>query len=85
MIGKNPSVLTMFEDRYRKLHTTRSPQFLGLWNQRGLWFDSDYDSDVIIGLLDIEIWLKRRSFFYGNLDSIPSGWKGACWWIGDRF
>ena len=72
-IGENPSVLVVFEARRRELHTTRSPQFLGLRNQRSLWFDSDYGSDVIIGLLDTEIWPERRSFFDRNL--------GACWWV----
>ena len=54
-IGENPSVLTVFEACCRELHTTRSPQFLGLRNQRGLWSDSNYSSDVIIDLLDTEI------------------------------
>ena len=72
-IGKNPLVLVVFEDHRHKLHTTRSPQFLDLRNQRGLWSDSDYSSDVIIGLLDTEIWPERRSFFDRNL--------GACWWV----
>uniref|UniRef100_A0A7N2L7I2 Uncharacterized protein n=1 Tax=Quercus lobata TaxID=97700 RepID=A0A7N2L7I2_QUELO len=80
-IGKNPLVLVVFEDRRHELHTTRSPQFLGLRNQRGLWSDSDYSSDVIIGLLDTEIWPERRSFFNRNLSSVLSGWKGACWWV----
>ena len=72
-IGENPSILTVFEACCCKLHITRSPQFLGLRNQRSLWFDSDYGSDVIIGLLDTEIWPERRSFFDRNL--------GACWWV----
>ena len=63
----------MFEDRRRELHTTRSPQFLNLRNQCDLWSNSDYSSDVIIGLLDTEIWPERRSFFDRNL--------GACWWV----
>ena len=72
-ISKNPLVLAVFEDRHRELHTTRSPQFLCLKNQRGLWSDFDYGSDVIIGLLDTEIWLERHSFFDRNLE--------ACWWV----
>ncbi|KAK9996500.1 hypothetical protein SO802_021186 [Lithocarpus litseifolius] len=51
-IGKNPLVLAVFKDRRRELHTTQSPQFLGLRNQRGLWSDFDYGSDVIIRLLN---------------------------------
>ena len=83
-IGKNPSVLAVFEDRRRELHTTRSPQFLGLRNQRGLWSDSDYGSDVIIGLLDTGIWPERRSFSDRNLGPVPSRWKGACQ-AGEKF
>ena len=69
-IDENPFVLVVFEARCRELHTTPSPQFLDLRNQRGLWSDSDYGSNVIIDLLDTEIWPKRRSFFDRNL--------GAC-------
>ncbi|XP_058090899.1 subtilisin-like protease SBT1.6 [Magnolia sinica] len=74
----HPSVLAVFEDRSRSLHTTRSPQFLGLRNQRGLWSDSDYGSDVIIGFLDTGIWPERRSFSDLNLGPVPARWKGQC-------
>ena len=45
-IGENPSILAAFEAHHRELHITRSPQFLDLRNQRGLWSNSDYSSDV---------------------------------------
>ncbi|KAF5204110.1 Subtilisin-like protease SBT1.6 [Thalictrum thalictroides] len=77
-ILQHPSVLAAFEDRRRQLHTTRSPQFLGLRNQRGLWSESDYGSDVIVGVLDTGIWPERRSFSDLNLGPIPSKWKGVC-------
>ncbi|KAA8546097.1 hypothetical protein F0562_020452 [Nyssa sinensis] len=75
---QHPSVLVAFEDRQRQLHTTRSPQFLGLRNQRGLWSESDYGSDVIIGVLDTGIWPEHRSFSDLNLSPVPSRWKGVC-------
>ncbi|MED6161357.1 hypothetical protein PIB30_059965 [Stylosanthes scabra] len=52
-ISNHPSVLAVFEERRHQLHTTRSPQFLGLRNQCDLWSESDYDSNVIIGVFDI--------------------------------
>ncbi|BAT91046.1 hypothetical protein LR48_Vigan08g183300 [Vigna angularis] len=77
-ISNHPSVLAVFEDRRRQLHTTRSPQFLGLRNQRGLWSESDYGSDVIIGVFDTGVWPEHRSFSDLNLGPIPRRWKGAC-------
>ncbi|PIN04857.1 Tripeptidyl-peptidase II [Handroanthus impetiginosus] len=75
---QHPSVLAAFEDRRRHLHTTRSPQFLGLRNQRGLWSQSDYGSDVIIGVFDTGIWPERRSFSDLNLGPVPKRWRGKC-------
>lgn len=77
-IRQHPSVLAAFEDRRRHLHTTRSPQFLGLRNQRGLWSESDYGSDVIIGVFDTGIWPERRSFSDHNLGPVPKRWRGTC-------
>ncbi|PWA68917.1 subtilisin-like serine protease 2 [Artemisia annua] len=77
-VSKHPSVLASFEDRKRELHTTRSPQFVGLRNQRGLWSDSDYGSDVIVGVFDTGIWPERRSFSDLNLGPVPKRWKGVC-------
>ncbi|CAL5402245.1 unnamed protein product [Camellia sinensis] len=45
---QHPSILATFEDRRRQLHTTRSPQFLGLRNQRGLCSESDYGGSWLL-------------------------------------
>ncbi|KAL5791182.1 hypothetical protein ACOSQ2_006070 [Xanthoceras sorbifolium] len=77
-LSDHPAVLAVIEDQRRELHTTRSPQFLGLRNQRGLWSESDYGSDVIVGVFDTGIWPERRSFSDLNIGPVPSKWKGVC-------
>ncbi|KAK8935487.1 Subtilisin-like protease [Platanthera zijinensis] len=77
-LADHPAVLAVFQDRIHRLHTTRSPQFLGLRNQQGLWSKSDYGADVIIGILDTGVWPERRSFSDRNIGPIPSRWRGAC-------
>ncbi|KAM7270779.1 hypothetical protein ACFE04_029993 [Oxalis oulophora] len=77
-LADHPAILAVMPDRRRELHTTRSPQFIGLRNQRGLWSDSDYGSDVIIGVFDTGIWPERRSFSDINLGPVPARWKGVC-------
>ncbi|KAL6205779.1 hypothetical protein ACLB2K_023031 [Fragaria x ananassa] len=75
-LSHHPAVLHVFEDHRRHLHTTRSPQFLGLRNQRGLWFESDYSSDVIVGVFDIGVWPEHRSISDLNLGPMPKRWRG---------
>ncbi|KAK9690779.1 hypothetical protein RND81_09G153300 [Saponaria officinalis] len=80
----HPAVLAVIPDRRRELHTTRSPQFLGLRIKTGLWSEADYGSDVIIGVLDTGIWPERRSFSDQNLGPVPARWKGVCQ-TGEKF
>ncbi|CAK9156870.1 unnamed protein product, partial [Ilex paraguariensis] len=55
-------VLSVIPDRVRHIHTTRTPHFLGLTDSFGLWPNSDYADDVIIGVLDSGIWPERPCF-----------------------
>ncbi|KAK9086363.1 hypothetical protein Syun_028757 [Stephania yunnanensis] len=82
-----PEVLNVFPDQIHQLHTTRSPQFLGILNPHdqnknknhiGLLRASDYGSNVIIGVLDTGIWPERESFHDRGLGPVPSHWAGHC-------
>ncbi|KAL3632874.1 hypothetical protein CASFOL_025858 [Castilleja foliolosa] len=73
-----PGVLSVVPDAVRHLHTTRTPKFLGLADTFGLWPNSDYADDVIVGVLDTGIWPERPSFSVEGLSPVPSHWKGKC-------
>ncbi|KAF5191187.1 Subtilisin-like protease SBT1.5 [Thalictrum thalictroides] len=84
LIKTRQEVLAVYPNRILQLHTTHSPQFLGLINvnntpiPNGLIEESDYGSNVIIGVLDSGVWPETRSYNDNGLDSIPSHWKGEC-------
>ncbi|XP_047317024.1 subtilisin-like protease SBT1.4 [Impatiens glandulifera] len=73
-----PGVLSVLPDQPRQIHTTRTPHFLGLTDDFGIWPGSDYADDVIIGVLDTGIWPERPSFSDQGLSPVPPGWKGIC-------
>ncbi|OIV90449.1 hypothetical protein TanjilG_01927 [Lupinus angustifolius] len=73
-----PTILSVLPDQIRYLHTTHTPRFLGLAESFGLWPNSDFADDVIIGVLDTGIWPERRSFSDAGLSPVPSSWKGTC-------
>ncbi|KAM3380025.1 subtilisin-like protease SBT1.4 [Capsicum galapagoense] len=73
-----PGVVSVIPDRVRQLHTTHTPTFLGLADTFGIWPNSDYADDVIVGVLDTGIWPERPSFSDEGLSAVPSGWKGKC-------
>ncbi|XP_057826226.2 subtilisin-like protease SBT1.5 [Cryptomeria japonica] len=62
-----------------KLHTTHSPQFLGLTDDRGMWSQQlSRGEDVIVGMVDTGIWPESESFNDKELGPVPSRWKGEC-------
>ncbi|KAK4349802.1 hypothetical protein RND71_029115 [Anisodus tanguticus] len=73
-----PGVVSVIPDRVRQLHTTHTPTFLGLADSFGIWPNSDYADDVIVGVLDTGIWPERPSFSDEGLSEVPSSWKGKC-------
>ncbi|KAK4764036.1 hypothetical protein SAY87_013474 [Trapa incisa] len=81
-----PHVAALIPEQVRHIHTTRSPEFLGLRSsdRAGLLKESDFGSDLVIGVIDTGIWPERQSFNDRELGPVPSKWKGECV-AGDNF
>ncbi|KAE8677139.1 Subtilisin-like protease SBT1.7 [Hibiscus syriacus] len=83
-LSKSDSVLGVFEDTIYDLHTTRTPQFLGLDSEFGSWVGHNTQQleqasrDVIIGVLDTGVWPESKSFDDSGLPEVPSKWRGEC-------
>ncbi|XP_002511771.2 subtilisin-like protease SBT4.14 [Ricinus communis] len=69
-------VLSVFPNRYHKLHTTKSWDFIGLPNtaRRKL----KMERDIIVGLLDTGITPQSESFKGDGFGPPPKKWKGTC-------
>ncbi|KAL6287130.1 hypothetical protein ACE6H2_011520 [Prunus campanulata] len=82
-IAKHPKVVSIFLNQGRKLHTTRSWDFLGLEHDgvtppNSIWKQARYGEDTIIGNLDTGAWPESKSFSDEGYGPIPSKWKGIC-------
>ncbi|KAI9122497.1 hypothetical protein K1719_006337 [Acacia pycnantha] len=83
-IKRHPKVLKVFESKQRKLHTTRSWEFLTQIDSNGVALPHStferarFGADAIIANIDSGVWPESPSFSDEGMGSIPSRWKGAC-------
>ncbi|OIW20853.1 hypothetical protein TanjilG_24931 [Lupinus angustifolius] len=77
-LEKQPGILSVIPEVRYNLHTTRTPQFLGIDKATTLLPASDQLSQVIIGILDTGIWPELKSLDDTGLGPVPSSWKGVC-------
>ncbi|KAI9118029.1 hypothetical protein K1719_010361 [Acacia pycnantha] len=78
LLAKQPGILSVVPEVRYELHTTRTPQFLGLGKTNAHFPASDKQSDVIIGIFDTGVWPEHKSFDDTGLGPVPAGWKGQC-------
>ncbi|KAF8029407.1 hypothetical protein BT93_E1957 [Corymbia citriodora subsp. variegata] len=79
LLSEMDSVISVFESKMNKLHTTHSWDFLGVnslyqYNQQG----TDASSDVIVGVIDSGVWPESESFGDKDLGLVPEKFKGQC-------
>ncbi|XP_075477728.1 subtilisin-like protease SBT5.3 isoform X1 [Primulina tabacum] len=82
-VSKHPDVVSVFLNQGKKLHTTRSWDFMGLEengeiSSSSIWKKSRLGEDAIIGNLDTGAWPESKSFSDDGLGPVPSKWKGTC-------
>ncbi|KAF3438815.1 hypothetical protein FNV43_RR17090 [Rhamnella rubrinervis] len=73
-----PGVLSVLPEVKYELHTTRTPEFLGLDKTTETIIESNAENDVIVGVLDTGVWPESKSFDDTGFGPVPTSWKGAC-------
>ncbi|XP_027079599.1 subtilisin-like protease [Coffea arabica] len=75
---KMPGFVSARPQKVLSLHTTHTPNFLGLHPNSGFWKASNYGKGVIIGVLDSGITPDHPSFGDEGMPPPPAKWKGKC-------
>ncbi|CAN6719752.1 unnamed protein product [Malus baccata var. baccata] len=76
-LSDDDSVVSVFPNTVRKLHTTRSWDFLGL-PLKSKKRNSQIESNIIVGVLDTGIYMQAPSFSDKGYGPPPAKWKGKC-------
>ncbi|KAK3141744.1 hypothetical protein QOZ80_4BG0337810 [Eleusine coracana subsp. coracana] len=79
-LAEAEGVVAVLPETVMQLHTTRSPDFLGISPElsNSIWSAGLADHDVVVGVLDTGIWPESPSFSDKGLGPVPAKWKGLC-------
>ncbi|KAK1433438.1 hypothetical protein QVD17_10348 [Tagetes erecta] len=78
LLRKQHGIMHVQEEPVYQLHTTRTPEFLGLETSDVTLLESNSGSDVIVGVVDTGVWPGSKSLNDTGFGPIPSRWKGKC-------
>lgn len=78
LLESQTGILAVLPEVKYELHTTRTPQFLGLDKSADMFPDSSSGNEVVVGVLDTGVWPESKSFNDAGFGPIPTTWKGAC-------
>ena len=78
LLEKQPGVLSVLPEQRYELHTTRTPEFLGLGKGEALVAASDKLSEFVVGVLDTGAWPESKSYDDAGLGKLQRAWKGEC-------
>lgn len=76
-----PGVMSVNPEIRYELHTTRTPEFLGLdqWTTSiNAFLEAISASNVVVGVLDTGVWPEGKSYDDTGFGPVPKDWKGTC-------
>ncbi|CAN6439159.1 unnamed protein product [Victoria cruziana] len=78
LLRNSPGFVAAYPDVAATIDTTYTYKFLGLSHVSGIWPESKYGKDIIIGVVDTGIWPESDSFRDEGMAEIPKRWRGRC-------
>ncbi|XP_068658137.1 subtilisin-like serine-protease S [Aristolochia californica] len=78
LLAEREGVISVFESKTSRIHTTHSWDFLGLSAESQLPLTDYFQSDVIVGSIDTGVWPESASFNDEGMGPVPKRFKGEC-------